>query len=272
MSQTLYLRLEHGGHQVDIKPGKGRAKRLTVHRRPKRTYPSWKRLATDLYGPRRRVSFDWYFRLGRYAPPRVRPIRSILDFLRPGVDLQARSHEVQKLMNKSFGDKLVQWGLDPEEVLSEVLLGITARNNGPGAWDPSRGAFSTYVTMVCRCVISNMRKRQRRRDHHEQVGLVEVQGGAFVMVPVSRSRHAKATQDDAASGLAEAIADLSRWIDWTIDEPEHLTDLAQDIIPLVYQGMRRGEIAEHLQIPPSRVGQALRILRQASSTWQEQIA
>jgi RNA polymerase sigma factor (sigma-70 family) len=215
------------------------------------------------------VSFAWYFREGKYSTRREVPKRDVLSFLRPGVDLELRAHEVEKLLNASYGSKLEGWGLDREDVLQEVVKGILSRNNGPGAYDPDRGAFSTYVTMVCGCVISNMRKRLKRQDQHEQIGLHEVQGGAYVAVPVSHSR--TIGYEDQTAELKEAFDDLRFWIDWTIDQPESLTDLAQDILPLVYQGMQRREIAQELGLPLSRVGRALRVIREAGDSWRTRI-
>lgn len=266
-TQELYLRYEHGGHRVVVTTTR-RSRKISVYDEASTTsYTSWGDLLQSLYGRKRHISFDWYFRLGRFSLRTERPARSVLDFLRPGVDLEERGHEVEKLLNSSFGNKLELWGLDREEVLQEIMKGILSRNKGPGAWNPDRGAFSTYVTLVCRSVILNMKKRKKRRDQHEQIGLYEVQGGAYVAVPVTQSR--SVGYKDQTVELDEVMRDLCHWIDWTVDEPEPLTDLAQDILPLVYQGMRRGEIAEELNLPPTRVGQALRVIREAATSWRE---
>jgi DNA-directed RNA polymerase specialized sigma24 family protein len=265
--ELLHTRYEHGGLPVEVHSEKGRRRRFVLLDSPKRGFQNWRRLAEHLYGRPTQVSFQRYF--GLASPCRCRRREtSVLDFFRPGIDLGARAHEVEKLLHSQWGSAIKQWELDYEEVRQDVMVGVLSRNQGRGAWNPGRGTFGTYVTLVCGSVVLNLIKREKRRRSREQVGIYELQDGGFIQVPVVDSK--RLGGPDVGAELGEAVEDLQDWIRELEDGSTPVADLACEVIPFVYTGMRRGEIAGKLGLPPSRVGRALSYLRKAAAGWQQQ--
>lgn len=264
--EVLHTRYEHGGLPVEVHSGKGRRRSFVLLDSPKLAFPNWRELASHLYGRPTQVSFGRYF--GVASPRRCRRRQtSVLDFFRPGIDLGARAHEVEKLLHSQWGAAIKQWDLDYDEVKQDVMLGVLSRNRGPGAWDPRRGTFGTYVTLVCGSVVLNLIKREKRRRGREQIGIYELQDGGFIQVPVADSR--RLGELDEGAGVGETFEDLRDWIRELEDGATPLADLACEVIPYVYTGMRRGEIANELGLPASRVGRALSYLRKAAAGWQQ---
>lgn len=54
--------------------------------------------------------------------------------------------------------RLLSRGLDPDDGLAEVYLGLVSRQHSPRSrWSPERGAaLTTYVEMVCRSIVSHL--------------------------------------------------------------------------------------------------------------------
>ena len=97
-----------------------------------------------------------------------------------GIDLNIYSEDIKRLFYSQFGTKISKLGFDPEDVLQEVYRGILIRNQG-SPFNPAKAKFSTYVVMVCRCVVSNyITKHQKTKK--------EVYLGAEKMVIVE-NRH-----------------------------------------------------------------------------------
>jgi DNA-directed RNA polymerase specialized sigma24 family protein len=82
-----------------------------------------------------------------------------------GIDLAARGSEVRKLFYAGgFTGTLLREGIDPEEFLQEVLLGLAVRNRGKCPWDAAKSSFGHYVHIVMRGVLSNYLRKVRRAN------------------------------------------------------------------------------------------------------------
>jgi DNA-directed RNA polymerase specialized sigma24 family protein len=70
--------------------------------------------------------------------------------------------DVKRLFLAGYGKLLHMKGLDVEDVLQEVYMGLLIRNSGDGAWDPAKSSFGHYVHMVCGSVVLNYVSKQKR--------------------------------------------------------------------------------------------------------------
>lgn len=339
---TLYAKSAHGGHAVQIVP---QGFQVDWPNGPV-TYPSRRQLIHALYDEGRDpgVSFDRYFRLGRWATQPKSPVATTLDLFgqgegatrtqdipvlrRPriacaprtrlksvpantlalfeqkhadlivqpvrakatrkqraltvsteeptlGINLTQRGHEVRKLLFAGFGSKMARGGYDPDDVLQEVYRGLLARNKGKCPFDVRKSSFGHYVHMVCGCVLANYHRKESRRGEFEQVGFPN-------MLEDSKSRDMdaalKATDDaslplhgnmdgpEEEIGAVRAIQSLQSFIgDDTGRAP--LKGAACKIVPLVYQGYTRKEIALELGMSPAKVTQVLLYLRSQATRW-----
>jgi DNA-directed RNA polymerase specialized sigma24 family protein len=195
-----------------------------------------------------------------------------------GIDLVNRSHEVRKLLFAGFGGRIARRGFDPEDVLQEVYRGLLARNIGTCAFDPSKSSFGHYVHMVCGCILANYERKEGRRREHEQVGMYAVGFGdddegqvdAALAATSADGTHGAmfhgALDHEMQVGTEQAMTSLSNALFREGgDRPE--ARLAVEIMPYVYQGFQRGEIARELGLDPSKVGRALSFLRRVSRAW-----
>jgi hypothetical protein len=174
-----------------------------------------------------------------------------------GIDLVNRGHEVRKLLFAGFRGMMAAKGYDPEDVLQEIYKGLLTRNAGKCPWDGKKSTFGYYVTMVCRCVLTNYHRKMSRRLDREHVELDEgLFGGG-----------------DMAGGSAELAHDAL--VGWLRD-PEHGGDtvegrLAVDVMPLLAAGCTRKEIVGQLGVSESAVTKATAHLRKWSREWAEEI-
>ncbi len=165
-----------------------------------------------------------------------------------GIDLVNRSHEIRKLLFKSYRGHMLVKGYDPDDVLQEIYKGLITRNNGKCPWDGRKSTFGYYVTMVIGCILTNYhRKMQRRRDREH----AELDDG--IIAP-------GATWSESSDGLARES--LEAWL----GRPEHGGEtpdgkLAVRIVPLVAAGMQRREIIEETGEREALVSRALVYLR-----------
>jgi len=207
---VLFTRHEHGNHPIWVTDDDSPIYRVGFDDGPKE-YTSARQMLIDLHGGKdKHLTFDRYFRLGKWAPPE-RTSRTaaltVFDLLDPivpkvtpaitvatrdvpvwpeewrglvvdggsrialGVDLEKRGHEVAKLFHKGFGARVLRQGLDPQDVLQEVYKGIITRNNGKCPFDPRKSSFGHYVHMVTGCVLSNYQRRERERKRREKIGI-----------------------------------------------------------------------------------------------------
>jgi len=156
-----------------------------------------------------------------------------------GIDLNKRGHEVKKLFYSGFKDKVVALGYNPEDVLQEVYLGILQRNRTKGCFDPSRSAFSSYVFMVCGCVISNY-NRKHKKFFSETIGTFDANGE---IVDVSESNlpvfyDTVIDQKDLQEALTEQITHKAKRIRKFTEEK------VQAALPLVFKGYKNKEISD----------------------------
>ena len=61
-------------------------------------------------------------------------------------------------------------GLDADDCLQAVALGLVSRQRTRSAYDPARASFSRYVLLVAGSVLANMLESQRVRERREGLG------------------------------------------------------------------------------------------------------
>lgn len=296
---ALYARTEHGGHPVVRFPGAPSKVQISWPTGPQE-YRSKRQAIIALvnnapipersaYDPH--MSFDRYFRLGRYqqeeplkfdlfellAMPAtelvvvkkptliVKPDEtlSVVIPIRLGIDLDKRAKEVRKLFFAGFARKVLWYGYDPEDVLQDVYMGIMVRNAGKCPFDPSKASFGHYIHMVCGCIISNYRRRYSRLERNEVFGHDDQEGES---------------QDVAASDLAVSPAPNTANLHMTEElsvllrkEAELIgvdPELAVKSLLLVGEGMKNKEIARELDAPPAVVSKIMRIIRKSAADWE----
>lgn len=76
-----------------------------------------------------------------------------------GIDVDEKYYDIRRLFYNRYAKQIVAFGDDPEDVLQEVYRGILIRNKGTCPYDPRKSAFSTYVMLVCHCIVSNHFKK-----------------------------------------------------------------------------------------------------------------
>lgn len=240
----------------------------------------------------RHWTFDRYFRRGRYriepdngesmimslfgyqeptAPAPIRPgfpRRTRYEFDGRGVDIDKRYKEIAKLLFAGFGRRIYAYGYDPDDVLQEVYKGIVVRNKGKCPMDPAKSTFGHYVHMVCRCIVSNYHRKQSRIRSVEQTGITigTDSESEFKNTDV-------ATACSSISSVASSI-DLSGLVDadfvkflGKMTKSESESRMVMDILPLVMDGHGKMEIASVVDVPPSRVSKAMKLIRSAASQW-----
>jgi len=174
-----------------------------------------------------------------------------------GIDLAGRGHEVRKLLFAGFRGMMAAKSYDPEDVLQEIYKGLLTRNAGKCPWDGEKSTFGYYVTMVCRCVLTNYHRKMSRRMDREHVELNESLYGSGGM----------------AGGSEEMAHEaLVRWL----REGEHgggsvEGELAVKVMPLLAAGCTRKEIVGQLGVSENSVAKATAHLRKWSREWAEEI-
>lgn len=269
MPELLYSRYEHGAYPVELLPNSAFRVRTPEG---DQTLPNKRQLMIFLHdGKDNHVPFDRYFRLGRYADQIPVPVESVLDLFAPtapeifvkkerGIDLAKRGHEVAKLVFKGYGKQIFQEGLDSQDVLQEVYKGILIRNNGKGAFDPGRSSFSHYVYLVARCVLANLKRRDRKRTAHETPGVKVMRNGVIQEGDLGESPYLQVEPE-----IDFMIGDVQTWLDKRKRNPH--ARMAIQVLPFLYKGCRRKEIAESLEVSPTHVSQAIKYLKENVPTW-----
>lgn len=260
-----YVKPEHGGGYV-----RRQDQTFTWHRPDGslETYESARLLLAALHGGRDpKISFDRYFATGRWSRPR-RPDPIITFFGPRGIDLDRRYNEVRKLLYATYGATIQREGFDFEEILQCVYQGLLVRNRGRCPWNPRVGSFGHYVVMVSGCVFANYRKKARRNARREQIGVRSYADKQAVFVDAAVA--AQEETDAQAFQLSEVVETMEDLADYILtNEPKKrpLVDLSLTVLPLLYQGLSRGEIAEALDLKVSQVGRALGYLRDNAREW-----
>jgi DNA-directed RNA polymerase specialized sigma24 family protein len=300
--EKLYARQEHGGHPVFVLSG---SYRVDWPGGPK-AYPSARQLLIALVNrnpepppsaPDPRISFDRYFRRGKYQawapredtlalfrwdPPRQvsAPLQGeprLKDYSLSigvgvasnplGIDLAKRGVEVRKLFWAGFGRKVMAQGYDPEDVLQEIYVALEVRNRGKCPFDPRKSSFSHYVYMVCGCVCSNYHRRWSRHARGEQYG-VSGADGELIDVGASDLAREEATQEgdlslaqaqEALTVLARREALLSR-----VDP-----GLAVSCIQALHEGKKYREISEETGFSIGKVSEAVGLVRRVARRWRD---
>lgn len=171
-----------------------------------------------------------------------------------GIDLENRSHEVRKLLFKSFRGHMLARHYDPDDVLQEIYKGLVTRNSGMCPWDGRKSTFGYYVTLVSRCVLTNYHRKAQRRLDREHIELDE-----GMLAPAGTWSE---SSDELAMGALH---------DWLAD-PEHGGDtpdglMAVEVLPFVTQGMQRREIVDATGHKENLVSRGLAHLRKWSRAW-----
>ena len=79
-----------------------------------------------------------------------------------GIDVDKHKEDIRKLFFKRQGHKLLNTGVNVEDVLQEVYKGILIRNKGKCPFDPEKASLSTYVVMVADCITMNYMNKYNR--------------------------------------------------------------------------------------------------------------
>lgn len=287
---TLFARYEHGGHPVRVV---GDREGFKVERpEGTETFSSARSLIRSFYGGNDpHMTFDRYFRIGKYARVKVQPTVDLVEMFSSnqptltltkvepavekepelGIDLAARGHEVEKLMYAGFGSRINRSGFDPQDVLQEVYRGLLARNNGSCPFDIRKSSFGHYVHMVISCVLNNFHRRENRYRDRQQVGIGSYSDGKWVIDDVACSDLASSQADHndlmTEVGMDECVDDLQHFIRKSQRGQSKEGRLAVEILPLVRRGHTRKEISELMDIPCSHVSKALGYLRAQTREW-----
>lgn len=271
----MWLRREHGSHPVKALAVENGIHWEVDYGDHKEVFEGFRPLARKLFGYSSGWTADRYFRIGLYRLDR--PKVGILDYFHPtkplekavppGIDLLNRSDEVAKLLNYACGSAIRHYDYDFDDVLQDVYKGIIARNNGKSPWDPDRSSFGNYVILVSQSVFRNYHARQQRIRSREQIGTRTLKGSEYVTVDASELG---VTEPDWGQiGVVEVMDDLLTTMQSIEGSHKSEARLARQILPLVYKGMKRSEIADELDIGVAVVGRALSWLRGAAKEWVE---
>jgi hypothetical protein len=84
-----------------------------------------------------------------------------------GIDLTRHGEDVRRIYLRFFAARVRSWGIEEEDGLQAVYLGILARNRGRCPFDVKKGSLSGYIYMVAACVLSREGERARAyRDRY----------------------------------------------------------------------------------------------------------
>jgi RNA polymerase sigma factor (sigma-70 family) len=72
-----------------------------------------------------------------------------------GINVEEKHMDIKRIFMKKYAQVVQNAGCEAEDVLQEVYKTILRKNVGNKPYDPSKSAFSTYVMMICHCVVSN---------------------------------------------------------------------------------------------------------------------
>lgn len=87
--------------------------------------------------------------------------------IKKGINIKEKYQEIKNLFFKHCSSLCRQAKVDCNDVLQEVYKGILIRNKGKCPFDKTKSAFSTYVTMVAKCVTSNYINKSKRLSNRE---------------------------------------------------------------------------------------------------------
>ncbi|TFH66374.1 MAG: sigma-70 family RNA polymerase sigma factor [Gemmatimonadales bacterium] len=186
-----------------------------------------------------------------------------------GIDLEAKgkhaktlAQEVRKLLFAGFAGKMLSRGYDPEDVLQEVYRGLLVRNNGICPWDGRISTFGHYVHLVTNCVLTNYHRKEVKRMDTEPIRTLGEEGTEIDVGQYGSCQvwFGSEIGENMAFGRLQAYLEQ-------LPEDSSEAQLARQILPLVIQGYKRGEIATEVGEQPSFVSRALAWLRREVALW-----
>lgn len=239
--QVLYTRWEHGSLPVRVHP---RGFTLEKPSGPVQ-FKSARSLLKDIYGgDQHNWSLQRYFKI----KPLKKEQPDVLSVLRMhppekqktekpklGIDLQIKRTDVAKLLRSGFDRQIRSLGMDFEDALQEVYLGILVRNKGKCPWDVTKSSFGHYVYMICNCILSNLAKKRSKHRYNDLMWDVPVEG---------------AQHPETCENFEALKASLS-----------NKSDKAEEVLGLVIEGYTRGEIASRLGMEITEAAQMLSTIR-----------
>lgn len=90
--------------------------------------------------------------------------------MKKGIDVGARYADIRRITLKYFAVA----GVHPDDLVQEVAATLVLRNGQASAYDPARGAFSTYVYRVawmCAARMANKEQRFRQQRLEPELAL-----------------------------------------------------------------------------------------------------
>lgn len=272
-----WTRWKHGNRPVQVWETDGSRTYVLDRKDGKVRHTTARSLLTEVCGKDPHITFARYFRLGKHSQQKFQVLDQqfqallgsrALVFSPMGIDLEKRGHEVRKILMSKFGFWISTYGYDPEDVLQEVNLGLLNRNTGKGVFDPRRSSFSHYVYMVCRSVLSNYHRKERKRAGNESSGLwAYTEDGDRCLTDVGS--HVKCAVPHGDLGTEEA-AEARLIVFMSSRRRDAATSkMAMEILPLVREGYKRKEIAKKKDWTIGRTSRVLRHLKMSARTWSE---
>lgn len=80
---------------------------------------------------------------------------------------------VRNIFFRRFSRRVVDSGMDPEDTLQSIFVGLLTRSQGRSRWDPTRGAMSTWVYVAMNGMIVNMADSHYRAQRRGAPGWTE---------------------------------------------------------------------------------------------------
>lgn len=190
-----------------------------------------------------------------------------------GIDLQARGHEVAKLLYAGFSAWVYSAGYDFDDVLQEVYRKILVANHGKSPWNPVKSSFGHYVHLICYSALSNFHRKQVRVRSKEQIGVLGVgTDGTWQSVDVRTNDRggphsfglwaASTTRPDI-----DPVKDLQTYIAKGPHAKHPEAALAVKIVPYVQSGYTLKAIAALLEVDRTSVSRAMKLLRLCAARW-----
>jgi hypothetical protein len=79
---------------------------------------------------------------------------------------------VRRIFFRRFSSRVRAAGIDPDDAIQDIYVGLLTRSKGKSKWDPSRGGLSTWVYVAISGMCINMADSARRRAR-TTLGVVE---------------------------------------------------------------------------------------------------
>lgn len=294
----LYARIEHGGYPVHLLQTGYRVEWPSGPRE----YPSARKMIIALTArnpeppksaPDPHLTFDRYFRRGRYQRQKPLPEVDVFTLFRPdppnqvaiqdeqkvlapeeglavhepalGIDLAKRGIEVRKLFYSQFAKKVLRRGYDPADVLQELYKGLLVRNEGKCPFDPRKSSFAHYVIMVAGCIWSNYQRRYSRLERNEVFGVTNLDG--------EREDVAQADlvvvepEQEEAQVLDDLTTDLTTLAAGAAEREGRDPTIIERCVEFLILGMKQKEMAQVLKCKSSVISEAIRFIRRIANEW-----